>query len=471
MPSRGTASPSRTALLGDGAVEDVARRLGAVVQRSPADETQIVWLETLDGRAGAGDGAAPGKGASAAGGNPVRRRTVQVRVRERGRVGTYRTGANTQAEVDSAVRQALGQARFAEPGPPLPLARPGSKRPVPDGLHDPAVAGLDPDTARDLLEGGLREGEGLALDWHALRLVVVNSEGLSRATEATALTLTARSGSGPGAGRAAGSARSLGGLAAPLILDRARGRAATGGTDAGGRDAGGAQDEAGPGEAPPILLQPEAAAVLVQKMADGALSSRTFVPERSFLSGRLGQRVFAPSFSLTDDGTDEAGLPFPFDCDGWPKRRVEMVSEGVLVSPAIDLHLGRALDRTPTPHAAGFDESRAGNLFVAAGDAADEELLRTVDGGFAVGALDEFRLTDPARGLFRAVARGVRRVRGGALAEPVADLEWSGSLETVLGELAGVGAERISLACHGAWGAVTAPALALIGSSRLEPFD
>ena len=464
MPPRATASPPRTAHLGAGAVEDVARRLGAVVQRSPADETEVVWLETVDARVTAGEAAEAEEGGGGDTEGTVRRSTVQVRVRERGRVGTYRTGANTQAEVDTAVRQALGQARFADPGPPLPLARPGSKRPVPAGLHDPAVADLDPDTARDLLHGGLKAGETLTLDWHLLRLVVANSQGLSRATEATALTLAARAGGGPGAGRAAGSARGLGELAAPRILERARDRAAEG--DAEGVGVG--EGNAGKVGDLPLLLHPEAAAVLVQRLADGALSSRTFVPERSFLSGRIGQRVFHPSFTLVDDGTDEAGLPFPFDCDGWPKRRVEMVRAGVLESPAIDVHLGRALDRTPTPHAVGFDESRAGNLFVAAGEAADRDLLRAVDGGVAVGALDDLRLTDPARGLFRAVARGVRRVRGGALAEPVADLLWRGSLETVLGELAGVGADRVSLACHGAWGAVTAPALALTATGRLE---
>jgi PmbA protein len=442
------------------ALDELARRLGAVVERSPADETEVLWLETLAGEAVAG-------GAGTEPGPPPRQRTVQVqvRVRERGRTGFHRTGLQAAGsavprELDAAVRFALGQARLAPPGPPLPLAGPGGHRAAGEDLHDPAVAALDAATARDLLEAGRREGERLSLGWHELRLAVANSRGLAHGVEATALTLAVRCGDGPGAGRAAGSARILAALAAPEIVERARRRAA-----------GGASAEPVPEGPLPVLLAAEAVALLVPALADATLSSRAFLDGLSWFAGRIGEAVLDPAFSLLDDGTDPSGLPFPMDCDGWPKRPVPLIEAGVLASPAVDAELGRRLGRTPTPHAVGFDESRPGNLFVAAGGDAGEALLAAAEGGLWIGALDELRIVDPTTGAFRARAAGVRRIEGGALAAPVPDLRWRGDLAAAFGLLAAVGRGEgaVTLAVHGAWGGCRAPALVLPAVAGLEP--
>jgi predicted Zn-dependent protease len=209
----------------------------------------------------------------------------------------------------------------------------------------------------------------------------------------------------------------------------------------------------------------------VQALSDATLSSRAVLDGLSCFAGRLGEAVVDPAFSLTDDGTDAAGLPFPMDCDGWPKRRVPLIEAGVLASPAIDAELGRRLGRTPTPHAISFDESRPSHLFVAGGEADDEALLRAAEAGLWIAGLDEVRVTDPAAGDFRARAAGVRRIEGGSLAAPVPDLDWRGDLAAALGRLAAVGARAVTLAAHGAWGACRAPALLLPAADGLQPIE
>lgn len=432
-------------------LDTIADRLAAVAERSPADETELLWTETLRGTA---------TDAPRSGGRrreaPNRRSLVQVRVRERGRVGFYRTGATSPQELDSAVRVALGQARLGPEAPALPLPGPGREPAVIAELHDPAVARLDVPTATDLLAAGSEEGDHLLLEWRQLRCAVINSRGLDRRAEATAVTLTARHGHGPGAGRAAASARGLAALSAPRVVERARRRAAT---------AGDGSEDAVPAAAP-LLLAPEAAASLARLLADAALTSRGFLDATSFLAGRLDQQIFDPLFTLLDDGTDPAGLPFPFDAGGWPKRRVVLVDGGVLRSPAVDPALGRRLGRTPTPHAVGYDESRARHLFVATGEAADDDLLAAADGGLWISALERPACHDPREGRFRAVARGVRRLHGGRLGAAVPDLCWEGELERVLAHLEAVGREPVVLA-NGAVGATSAPALALPATGGL----
>jgi len=444
-------------------LDQIADRLAGVVERSPADDTEVVWIETRSGEA-----TADADGVRGSDPGPPRG-TVLVRVRERGRVGFHRTGAASAVGLDGAVRQALGQARLQGPGPPLPLPA-ASAMAEPDGeLHDPAVAALDAATAADLLAAGRRPAERLHLTWRELRLGVANSRGLVRGVEATCLTLVAQCGAGPGAGRGAASARSLAALAAPRVLERAR-------QSAGGSDSDGGGDRPADGDSavsssPTLLLSPQSAAVLLRLLAGHALTSRSFLDRTSFLAGRVGETVLSPRLSLLDDGTNAAGLPFPCDFDGWPKRPVPLVEDGVLRSPALDPELARELGTTPTPHAVGFDEARPDHLFVAPGDAGEAELLAAADGGLWIGALESERCTDPWRGRFRAVARGVRRIAGGTLGAALPDLVWEGGFAGALGNIAALGREPVVLATGDGWGGVSAPALVLAEAGELRPLD
>src|SRR5687767_4955297 len=114
---------------------DVLTLLERAVQASPADETELVYVEARHGETGL-------RGARAA--PPAAERTVFARVHERGRVGTHRTAALTPAELDSALRQALAQARVRAPLPGLPHL-PTDPTPLGGGadLYDPEIAALD----------------------------------------------------------------------------------------------------------------------------------------------------------------------------------------------------------------------------------------------------------------------------------------------------------------------------------------
>jgi len=443
-------------------VAEIAERLAAAVARSPADETSIAWIDTRCGRVVAGDGAQE-KATEAAGdgGLSGSRVSVELRVRERGRVGHHRSGALDAGGLDAAVRQALGLARLRPEAPPLPLPGPADAEEG-EGLHDPAIAGLAAAAARQMLAAGRRDGETMRLDWHVLHLAVANSRGLVRGIAATSATLGVRvggTGSGAGAGYAAGSARSLAALAAPRIVERARRRVVEGvGTEE-------AAAEPATLDGVPLLLSAEAGAALVALFARTALSSRAVLDGVSFLADRWGQRLFAPAFTLIDDGTDADGLPFRCDVDGWPKRPVTLVDAGSAASPALDPDLGRRLGRTPTPHAVAADESRPGHLFVATGEADEAALLAAADGGFAVSRLASLVCHEPTRGGFRATVRGVRRIEGGALATPLADLVWVSDLERLFADLQAVGSERVKLALDGAWGGVTVPAMVIAPST------
>lgn len=431
-------------------LEEIADRLETLLERATADETELVWLE-----------AARGEAHSRRKKIDLRRsteRTVLVRVLDRGRVGSHRTGSGELSELESAVRLAVAQSRSRDPLPGLPHL-PAAEGPVatPEGLRDPAIGELSDDRVRAWLAELRAPGDSLDLTWCDARVAVFNSRGVRCKTAVTSVALEAWSGRGTEAGRAGGAARSLDRLAPAAIVERARQRRATGEI----------------GELPtgslPLTLAPEAVASLCDILNRVAFSAVSYYDGSSFLRQHLNVQVFDRLFSLRDDGTDPAGLPFPFDLEGTAKQSVDLIQHGTPRTPALDQRQAALLGLPPTAHAIAGNDARAMNLFMAPGEADDGALLEAADGGIWVGAIDHLECFEPGRVQIRAHARGVRRVRDGRLAEPLPDLLWEDGLLRAFSSLAALGSETVRIASpDGYLGGISAPGLAINGVTDLR---
>ncbi len=415
-----------------------------------------------------------------------------MRVIDRGRVGSHRTGAADPGDLDNAVRAAIAQSRVREPLPGLPHlpapddaahaaaapangpahqrqaggggggaagGEPTQARPDPAALHDRVLAELDERAAHQLLDRLRRSGDSVRLDWCEARVAVFNSRGMRRTTSVTAAAAAVRSGRGAGCGRAADAARSLDDLKLAELFDRARGRRAP-------RDAAaGELPDSGPQL---VVLSPEATGRLCDLLNRTALSAASYYRGESFLREHLGVQVFDRNVSLRDDATDPAGLPFPFDLEGSLKRPVDLVVAGTPKTPALDQRQAAVLGLAPTAHAIGGADARAENLFLLPGPHSDVELLEAAEGGIWACWIEPLECFEPRRIQLRAVLRGARRIAGGRLGAPLPDLVWEASLLRAFAHLEGIGAAASRRPSRdGYLGALSTPALAL----RAQPAE
>ena len=108
---------------------------------------------------------------------------------------------------------------------------------------------------------------------------------------------------------------------------------------------------ASPGEYT-VILDPYATSDLLGMMAADGMSALAFQEERSWLNGRIGEKVLSPMITIVDDGQDTAGIPLPFDSEGQPKQRVTIVDAGVCRGPVYDSYTaGREAGAVSTGHA------------------------------------------------------------------------------------------------------------------------
>ena len=194
----------------------------------------------------------------------------------------------------------------------------------------------------------------------------------------------------------------------------------------------------------PVIFDPDMAASLVRHIA-GAASGPALYRRASFLVGKLGERIAAPSITVVDDGTIPGALGSrPFDGEGLPVRRTVVVDRGVLSSYLLDTYSGRKLGLPSTHHAArdgsGVSVSTT-NLYLAAGDTDPVEMIRSVKSGLYVTELIGFGVNG-VTGDYSRGAVGLW-IENGELAYPVEEITVAGNLLDMFHAVEAVGNDLV----------------------------
>lgn len=124
-------------------------------------------------------------------------------------------------------------------------------------------------------------------------------------------------------------------------------------------------------------------------MIFSAASGGAVYRKSTFLLNKLGERI-APDFvHIVDDATMQDGPGSrPFDGEGLPSRKMELVKGGILTAMPCDSYYARKLGREPTGNAVrgygSLPHAGSSNLYLAPGDKSPGEILSSVKSGLYV---------------------------------------------------------------------------------------
>jgi predicted Zn-dependent protease len=288
-----------------------------------------------------------------------------------------------------------------------------------------------------------------------VEIAFANSAGQRLVGRATAATMDgiARTGTSDGSARA--SSRRLADLdgdhVGRLAVERARSSA-----DAGDLEPGHYE----------VILSPNCVTDMLYFLAVYGFNGRAVEEGRSF--ARVGETQFDRSLTLADDVTHSVSMGVPFDAEGTPKRRVELITDGLTAGLVHDRRTAMALDAESTGNAvlggASFG-AIPGNLVLALGSATRDELIGSVRRGLVVTDFWYTRILDPRTQVVTGLTRnGVWLVEDGRIVRPVTNLRFTQSFVEALGPGAvlGVGSD-LTLVSGGSFGdgAFAAPSLHL----------
>jgi PmbA protein len=361
---------------------------------------------------------------------------VQLRVVDGALAGVATTNRTDDEGLAELARRAAEVVANASEDPEVVPPAPPAEHPQVEG-YDEATAALGPDDQARLAAAAIGAVGELALYGYftsgVVETAIATSTGLrvsQSSTDATCLALAANDGASGYAMRTA--------WRADEIDTAAVAREAVAKAE---RTHGAVEIEPGRYRA---VLEPYALADLLYWFSFDSLNALGFLEERSYFTGRIGERAFDPKLTLVDDGLDPAGLPRGFDFEGTPKQRVSLVEEGVIRGPVWDRATAAQAGRESTGHAVPATARAwgplAANLALSPGEAeSTDELAELVGDGIYVTRLHYLSVVNPREGVITGMTRdGTFRIRGGKVAEPLVNLRFTVALPEVLADLPGL---------------------------------
>lgn len=191
-----------------------------------------------------------------------------------------------------------------------------------------------------------------------------------------------------------------------------------------------------------VILEPYAVQDFLHMMTWTGFGAVAYQEGRSFMAGRLGQQIVDPRVSIWDDGLSGDGVPFPFDFEGVPKQRVDLIEAGVARGVVYDSYSAGKEARSSTGHALPAPNPMGPlplNLFFACGDTSIEEMIRGTQRGIYVTRFHYTRPVDPVRVVITGMTRdGTFLVENGEIAYPVKNLRFTQSYLESLNHLDGI---------------------------------
>jgi PmbA protein len=212
----------------------------------------------------------------------------------------------------------------------------------------------------------------------------------------------------------------------------------------------------------PVVLEPAAVATLVGFLAYEGFGGRAFLDGRSCFSGRVDEQVVAPAISIRDDALDARTLGMPFDFEGTPRQRVDLIHDGVFRGVVHDRRTARQAGTGSTGHGLPAPNPEGPfplNLFLEPGDATVEEMIGATDHGLLVTRFHYSNVVNPLESSITGMTRdGTFLIERGEIVAPVMNLRFTQSILAALSATTMVGRET-ELASEFFFSASRVPAL------------
>jgi PmbA protein len=187
----------------------------------------------------------------------------------------------------------------------------------------------------------------------------------------------------------------------------------------------------------PVIFDPRVGSSMLGHLI-GAITGSSIARKTSFLIDALGTPVFKSGVTVVDDPHRLRGLRSrPFDGEGLPTTKSEIIKNGVLTGWLMESASARQLGLAPTGHASrgvgGPPGASGSNLHMEAGSESPAALMADIREGFYVTEL----IGSGVNGLTGDYSRGAAGfvIRNGEIAEAVAEVTIAGNLKAMFAEL------------------------------------
>lgn len=200
----------------------------------------------------------------------------------------------------------------------------------------------------------------------------------------------------------------------------------------------------GPTGTMPVVFSPKAMSLLLNGFC-GIFSAENAQKGLSLLKDKEGTAIAAPCVTLVDDPFyKDCAIPLPFDAEGTPTYRKNIIENGVLNTLLYDLRTAAAAGKKTTGNASKSNyDSRIDiqpfTMYLASGELTQEELLQKAQNGVLINSLNGLHAgANPISGDFSLQSSGFL-IENGQKGAPVRSFTVAGNFFDLLKNIAAVG--------------------------------
>jgi predicted Zn-dependent protease len=194
-----------------------------------------------------------------------------------------------------------------------------------------------------------------------------------------------------------------------------------------------------------VILEDYAVADILDFFAYLAFGAQAYQEKRSFMTGRLGEKVMGENISIWDDGLSPDTIANPFDFEGAPRQRVDFIANGVAKDIVYDTYYAGKDGTTSTGHALPAAVTFGpipSNMFLGPGNASKEEMVSSVERGIWVSRFWYTRPVHPLRVIVTGMTRdGTFLIEKGKITRPVRNLRFTQGYLDAMSQVEMIGGE------------------------------
>ncbi|MBO9581832.1 MAG: TldD/PmbA family protein [Sphingobium sp.] len=189
-----------------------------------------------------------------------------------------------------------------------------------------------------------------------------------------------------------------------------------------------------PSGAMPIIFDPRVGGSLIGHVL-GAMTGPAVTRKASFLLGKKGERILPAGINIVDDPLRVRGLRSrPFDGEGLPTARLNLIDDGILTDWLLDSASARQLGERPTGHATrggGSPGAGATNVHL---ESASEMTARELSAGIKQGIYVTELIGHGVNGVTGDYSRGASGflIENGAIGDAVSEVTIAGNLKDMM---------------------------------------
>ncbi len=196
-----------------------------------------------------------------------------------------------------------------------------------------------------------------------------------------------------------------------------------------------------------VILEPMAVGALLSDMAFMGFTGKSVLNQASFLTDKLGEKVFDEKITIIDDVTNKNTIPLPFDFEGETRQVVPIIERGVAKGLVYDGASAAEAGVKTTGHSVNMPEygGMPMNMVMENGEKTLDQIIAETESGLLVTKFHYMNGLNPRKAQLTALTRdGLFKVENGQIVAAVNNMRFTESMLNAFNQVVDVSKERQS---------------------------